>query len=197
MTGCSQPWPGVGLSLSALFAAGKLVAYDLSQRGLLPIRSLKTLWGCRNVEAEAISGPVGDEPHDQDMSAVSRRILAGLEPDEVAARRRAYFQYWLAHVPADGRVKPLYSGLPEGIVPYSFPILVEGAREVLATLQPRGLYLEPTLNAPWYDIPGLVNDEERFLEVENLAARLISLPVHQTLPVALLDRICEEVRKVL
>ncbi len=182
---------------AALVEAGKLLAYDLGRRGLLPVRHLKTLLGRRNPAGDGTPCWTERPPHDRDMSATSRRILAGLDPDEVAACRRERFAYWLEMLPHAGRLRPLYPKFPAGVVPYSFPVLVEGAERLVAALRARGIYLEPTLNSPWYDVPGLTNPKERFPVVEQIAASLVSLPVHQALPLPLIDRIFAELGKVL
>ncbi len=182
---------------AAAVAAAKLIAYYLAQRGIVPIGSLRALLARGDSATDGAPYWTAYRRHDQDMSAISRRILASLDPGEVAARRREHFAYWLASLPRDGRLQPLYRELPDGVVPYSFPILVDGAERVLACLRAKGIYLEPTFNAPWYNLPGLTNGEERFPAVERAAQRLISLPVHQAASIPLLDRVRAEIGKVL
>ena len=44
-----------------------------------------------------------------------------------------------------------------------------------------GLYLEPTLAAPYTALPNLKNSQEMFPKLSELAQQVVSIPVHQAL----------------
>jgi len=191
------PEPHRRREAAAFIAAAKLAAYDLGQRSLLPIRTLKAMRRRIVADDSGASFIVQGAPHDYGMSALSRRILAGVDPGEVIARRRAHFAFWLEHLATVGRARPVYAKLPEGVTPYSFPILVRDRDAALALLRRRGLHFEPTLNVPFSDVPGLENPDERFRDMERIAVELVSLPVHQALTPAALSRMRADLLDVL
>ena len=176
------------LERAAALGTAKLLAYDLGRRGLLPIQQAKAVWRRGQGGASQTTG-VNDpgRRHDLTMSHLSEWIVGRIDPAQVVERRRAHFHYWLEHLPAHPKLRPLHAMLPEGVTPYSFPIVVDGAPRVLAQLRRQGFDFEPTLNAPFYEIAGLSNPDERFHEVEAVAAGLISVPVHQALTAASLE----------
>jgi len=175
---------------AAAVGTAKLLAYHLGRRGLLPIRALKTMWSRRRDPAAEKSWMSGPGPrHDEAMSRLSEWILGRVDLGAVTERRRAHFRYWLEHLPAHPKLHALHATLPAGVTPYSFPIVVDDAPSILAGLRRRGFDFEPTLNAPFYRIPGLTNPGERFHELEAVASRLISLPVHQAVTAGSLEKI--------
>ena len=57
----------------------------------------------------------------------SRWLMAHASHERVANRRRANYLQWLEGVRSVPSVKPLFPYLPEGVVPYAFPLLIDAA----------------------------------------------------------------------
>jgi hypothetical protein len=57
----------------------------------------------------------------------SRWISAHAAHERVANRRRAHYLQWLEGMRSVPAVRPLFPHLPEGVVPYAFPLLIDAA----------------------------------------------------------------------
>ena len=84
-------------------------------------------------------------------------------------------------VKALSNVEPLFSIFPTDSVPYSYPFRIKGRAKLIRFAAKYGLYLEPTLAPPYQSLPNLVNADEKFPIVEEIAQEIVSAPVHQSL----------------
>jgi len=110
------------------------------------------------------------------MSRLSHYILRQIDIEEVARVRRANYLMFLRGVEQLTGAKPLYPSLPQDVVPWVFPLLVQRSKDIHLKLRQRGI---PATNWSGVIHPALsVND---FPESRFLYDNLIFLPVHQSL----------------
>lgn len=110
------------------------------------------------------------------MSAISRRIIANINPQEIVAKRRANFQYLLEALRGISEAVPLFQQLPEGVCPTVFPLLTERRSEVHKSLTYRRI---DTIE--WWSgyHPRICWDE--FPDAAYLKGNIVALPIHHRL----------------
>jgi dTDP-4-amino-4,6-dideoxygalactose transaminase len=115
------------------------------------------------------------------LSAFTRLRLPFAEVEPAAERRRENYGYLLARLPVSASVRPMFPELPEGIVPYSFPLLARDDRDDLR----RALVRDGVLAAAgWPESPF----DPGLLRTRALARSVLELPVHQAMTRRQLDR---------
>jgi dTDP-4-amino-4,6-dideoxygalactose transaminase len=116
------------------------------------------------------------------ISSFSRARLAFTDVERIGELRRQNYRWVLERFPDSPTLEPLYPELPEGCVPYSFPILVrDGDRDALR----RALVRDGILAAAgWPESPFAPELEG----TRALARSVLELPVHQALTRAQLER---------
>jgi dTDP-4-amino-4,6-dideoxygalactose transaminase len=120
-------------------------------------------------------------------------MLGVIDVAAASERRRANFRVWLDVVDSIPGVDSVYRQLPDGAVPYHFPVRVQNRAALRARLAARGIFLEPTFNeSPIRTRDVVLNRDEHFPVVERLAAQILSLPVYQELAPTLLREIATE-----
>lgn len=97
--------------------------------------------------------------------------------ERIARRRRAHFLRWLEGVRGLPSVQPLYPDLPEGVVPYAFPLLIDEDAMCFHLLKLAGIPLWR-----WEDMAVTDCDVSR-----DYRLRLLQLPCHQELKSEQLD----------
>ena len=120
--------------------------------------------------------------HVKMISSFSRARLAFTSVERIAALRRANYRWTLDRFPDSAAFEPLYPELPEGCVPYSFPVLVrDGDRDAL-----RGALVRDGIlaGAGWPESPF----DPDLARTRALAAGVVELPVHQALTSPQLER---------
>lgn len=156
------------------------------------------LFGQRRSDIESVDRP--DMPSDYyfderlaglDVSRITAGILRRVAPERVrSARRRNYTRLseLLAGVP---EIRPLFGGLPPGVCPLVFPLLVDDRRTWLAALHARGV---PAIG--WWAgfHRGLLWDEVP--EACELKSRVIALPVHHEMRFDAVDYVGNTVRQL-
>lgn len=131
------------------------------------------------------------------MSSFSQFIINRIDVQAIIQKRRENYHFWHEVINNLGMLTPIYSFLPDGICPYSFPVLIENRDELLNKLRKTGIFLEATFReAPFEEIPNLINKEEPFEDTKFIADRIISLPVHQHLTISLLERIADAIKRL-
>lgn len=112
-------------------------------------------------------------PEQVDMSgqAVSRWLVRHAEHDRVIRRRRENYLHWLAGVAGLAGVRPLFDRLPDGTVPYAFPLLTDAAGLVFHALKLAGIPIWRWEDVATTDCP--ISQGYRL--------RLLQLPCHQDL----------------
>ena len=110
------------------------------------------------------------------MSAAALRVFKRADVSQITHRRRANFLFYL------DRLGPiaLYRELPEGVVPFSFPVLVKKRDAVACELTRRGLSFN--MGFPEAPVIGSAHVGDTDLSgAKWLAAQVLELPLHQDL----------------
>ena len=125
------------------------------------------------------------------MSTVARHLYSRADVASITEQRRANYRFYLARLGAAA----LYPRLPEGVVPFSFPMQVDHRDRMVAKLARAGLSVNlgfpEAPAAAGADAPGVDLDGAR-----HLAARVLELPVHQDLRLTHLERVVAELNRV-
>jgi dTDP-4-amino-4,6-dideoxygalactose transaminase len=116
--------------------------------------------------------------------------MQSLDFDRILQRRRRNFEHLLALLRE--KVELVFHELPEGACPLAFPIAVNKKHEVVQRLVERGV--EATTF--WQNHANGVKPGV-FPVVDRLRATVIELPCHQDLTPSDVDRVAEEVIRVL
>jgi perosamine synthetase len=190
-------------ALETAFAHGRLPLTRLAL--LLPLRLKAALWNALKSRRPAGSAAPALAPDSSDSSfnfdsrwldkrsSLFTRLTMRLASSAriVALRRRHYLllQQALAGLPG---CRPLHPALPEGACPWIFPLLVERADAVAASLREAGVPMVRFGARLW---PGV--DAATCVNSAALGRDLIGLPCHQDLRALELERMCDTVRHAL
>lgn len=117
----------------------------------------------------------------------SRWLMAHAEHERVANRRRENYLQWLEGVRSVPGVKPLFPDLPEGVVPYAFPLLIDAAGMGFHRLKTAGI---PFWR--WEDMAVTDCAISRDYRI-----RVLQLPCHQELRAEELDWMIHTVQALL
>lgn len=109
------------------------------------------------------------------MSNLSARTVAAVDPDTIRSRRRENYRAWLDVVADLPAVTPLFTSLPDGICPQSFPAYAEAPASLLDDLASHGVRDVHT----WPRLPAEVDREPSFETASRLARHVVALPVHR------------------
>lgn len=109
--------------------------------------------------------------------AASRALIAVAAHARVIHRRRENYRRWLDAVAGCAGIDPLFPDLPEGVVPYAFPLLGDAGGKLFHVLKLAGIPLWRWEDTAVTECP--VSEQYRF--------RLLQLPCHQDLTEAQLD----------
>jgi dTDP-4-amino-4,6-dideoxygalactose transaminase len=150
-----------------------------------PVGGGTTSAAVRSLDATAPVSPITA------MSSMARRIYSATDVRAFATRRRANYNFYLARL-GERAVFPI---LPDGVVPFSFPLLHDDRDRVAAAMAQRGLVLNMGFpEAPVLDhVP---TDEGDLRGARFLASRVLELPVHQDLQPSHLEQILAEFNRV-
>ncbi len=165
-----------------LKAAVGLIERGIRQRdipGALPSLDVKALTAEAHRIADcgcslmAENGLKEFNPAHANLSAwkVSQRLAATAAHGRVAQRRRAHYRRWLDAVHELPGVQPLFPMLPEQVVPYAFPLLVDTEGLVFHVLKLAGLSMWRWEDMAVTDCP----------IARDYRLRLLQLPCHQEL----------------
>jgi len=117
----------------------------------------------------------------------SRWFMAHAAHERIARRRRTNYLKWLEGMRSVAGVKPLFSELPEGVVPYAFPLLADASGMGFHRLKMAGI---PLLR--WEDMAVTGCAISRDYRI-----RLLQLPCHQELRAQELDWMIRTVQTLL
>ena len=130
------------------------------------------------------------------ISSLSRMLLAGIDPNEVAHRRRRNFEHLLEHFqrePVLQKMKPLFEELPERVSPQFFPLIVQNEkREALK----RALYEKRVYCAVHWKLPEGI-DPQQFPESHRLSNSILGLPIDQRYDTADMELILGKLQQAL
>lgn len=121
------------------------------------------------------------------MSRVSRLAMRGVSPARITGRRRANYSKLVRRLEGLGGARPLLPELPDSVVPYMFPLLINDADIVFPRLKRLGVPIYR-----WEETPaGLCAVTDRY------RLGLLQLPCHQELRDTELDWMVESLRSVI
>ena len=165
----------------------RLAEYSLHRAGV-PAR----LWQWLHGGYSRVGRGSGQAPVSP-MAGISRQIMRALEPrfGLIEARRRENYRRLVEEFRAFPEVVQLYPDLPEGVCPYTFPILVPDRDQLIEQLQAMGVPAQS-----WPILPGDVVGKPEFAVANRYAAELMMLPVHQDLSSRDMDRMVGAYRRV-
>jgi hypothetical protein len=116
----------------------------------------------------------------------SRWILRRQDHQRVALRRRVHFERWLSKLAGLNSARPLYNQLPEQVVPYMFPLILECPASDFPPLKRAGI--------PIWRWDELARSDCQVSQRYGLT--LLQLPCHQTLSNADIDWMADTIRAV-
>ena len=144
----------------------------------LPVPDVEGLIGRARSIAEAGTRTAGEDEFQIDPGKVemaglmtSRWLVAHTEHAGVIRSRRKNYRHWLAGVRDLPGVRPLFPTLPDGTVPYAFPLLTDAAGMVFHALKLAGIPIWR-----WEDVA-----KADCLISQDYRLRLLQLPCHQDL----------------
>lgn len=182
------------LRLEALRLKGSALS-KIADNIFLP--SIKSLFGVAKM-AGAVKVSVPDsmelylDEMDLGMSESSSKILKRINPDEIVARRRENFIFLSRKLSNLKKTRFVFQGLPDGVCPLFFPILIEDRDRVREDLKRRGVQIFVFGK----DLHASLGRGD-FLVAENFSARNLCLPIHQDLGLSHMSYIVEQLEKVL
>jgi dTDP-4-amino-4,6-dideoxygalactose transaminase len=118
----------------------------------------------------------------------SRWIARTAAHGRITESRRAHYQRWLNGLEGTSGVTPLFPVLPDGVVPYVFPIVAGDPARTFATLRNAGVPIWR-----WEDIAA--SAVEACTLANEYRSSLLQLPCHQDLSNDDLDWLIGEVRR--
>ncbi len=142
----------------------------------------------------AADGAYGFDPEtiDTRMSLASRLLAATVSKRRIIARRRRNYRYLLDAMEALPGVTPLFPALPDGVVPYMFPVRLRNPDRVYYGLKRDAV---PVLRFSEDHWPGV--DVSVCPVAASLAKEVVQFPCHQELGLPELDWIISRLRSML
>jgi len=141
------------------------------------------------------SGKTGDfEPQwiDRRMSQTSRSVIRFASWPRIAEARRRNYQRLHDRLSGLPGSRPLFSRLPDGAVPFAFPLLVDNPVEIFHSLKEQGVPIMRFGEFLSEDV-----DARSYPEAMELSRRVFQFPCHQELRAEDLDWLAETVRATL
>jgi dTDP-4-amino-4,6-dideoxygalactose transaminase len=121
------------------------------------------------------------------MSAVSNALCRWTQVSRLVERRRRHYALLLRAFERQRGCRPLFADLPEGVVPYVFPLLVDDPERVFPRVKTRGVPL-----FRWEDVRHGVCDTSSVY-----SHGLFQLPCHQELSAHEVDWLIAEMKRAL
>lgn len=123
------------------------------------------------------------------MSRLSYFLIDRIDPQKIRAKRRANFRFMIEHIPPEFHV---FSKLPDGAVPWFFPVKLPNREYVFQRLTQRGVDCARFWRHSHPDIPA-----EQFPQVKALRESILELPIHQDLNQKHLKFVCDQFNQVI
>ena len=139
-------------------------------------------------------GGVAFEPNwmDKRMSLAARLVMQASSFGRIVTRRRSHYQRLLNACKAIPGCHPLFPVLPEKVVPYAFPLVIDQPERVFSTLKQAGVPIIRFGEVLW---PG-VDDSICPVSVA-LSRTVFQFPCHQELDETELDWMIDTIRRTL
>jgi perosamine synthetase len=144
---------------------------------------------------ERSSGRTGDfEPRwmDRRMSQTSRTLMRLASKPRLAVARRRNYAFLLERLSGLPGARPLFPALPDGVVPFAFPLLVDDPAPIFHSLKAQGV---PIMRFGEFLSEEI--DPAAFPEAIDLSHQVFQFPCHQEMTQKDLDWLAETVRKEL
>lgn len=181
--------------------------YAIHYRRLQPINGLLSMligfkegaWGWIKhrrsgsaVQRPASPGAAGYQFFDPDrcrvrMSLPSRWLVAAMSRTRIVDRRRAHYRFLADALASVPHARPLFPELPDAVVPYMFPFLIDNPEAVFPPLKRQGVPIWR-----WDDI-----DTDICPVATDYSKRLLQLPCHQDLTIEELGWMADRIRQTL
>lgn len=174
----------------------KLLQKHLNMRLGIPLdmAKIRDFWSSDSVNNQDMNAE-DNYKYNVKMSSLSHFIINRTNIWDTIHKRQENYHFWHEVVNSLPMLSPIYTCRPDGICPFSFPVLVENRDELLNKLRSKGIFLEATFrDAPFKGIPNLINREEPFEDTKFIADRIASLPVHQHLTISLLEGLADAIK---
>jgi dTDP-4-amino-4,6-dideoxygalactose transaminase len=124
---------------------------------------------------------------DVEMSGISKALCSRISVPQLIERRRSHYAALLRAFENQHGCRPFFPDLPDGVVPYVFPLLVDDPERVFPRLKARGVPL-----FRWEDV------RHDVCETSSVYSRsLFQLPCHQELSAREVDWVIAEVKRAL
>lgn len=179
-----QRFPGMQAA-----AKTTLMVKDAMWRGFKRMRARSNATPYAYQDPAASEGVNGLDPAwlDRRISFASQQLVEHLPIARIIARRRSNYLRLDAALRGLRDARPLFDGLPDGVVPYVFPLLVERPDRVFRRLKTDGV--------PLFRWERLWNDEAALTDPlsARFATEIFQLPCHQELTDEDLEWIIERV----
>lgn len=125
---------------------------------------------------------------EKSISMVSETIIEYTNTKRVVAKRRQYYLTLLRAFSGMQGVKPLHTDLPDGVVPYVFPLLIASPQHAIHKLRTMGVPF-----SRWSRLS--TNDEDGSCAVSaRMSKHLLQLPCHQELTHKEIDWLVSKVK---
>lgn len=123
------------------------------------------------------------------ISKLSRFLINRVRPEQVIARRRENFKFMLQNIAKEFQ---LLHELPDGAVPWFFPVKISNREQVFQELTRRGIDCARFWRHFHADIPA-----DQFPEVKELRETILELPIHQDLNKRHLRFVCQQFNQIM
>ena len=149
--------------------------------GWFPLQTLKAI--ARNISMTPQDKSFSEEDKiiPAPMSKSALWMIHRISYQTAAEIRLINYNKWSCALKDIKEIQPLFSHLPKGSIPFSYPIIYQQRDKLIKKCQTFGIYLEPSLAAPNRKLTGLLNPNDQFARISDIAESIISLPVHQAL----------------
>lgn len=121
------------------------------------------------------------------MSLASRWMIRLAPQADIAEQRRAHYQHLVSGLSGLPTARPLFPQLPDGVVPYMFPLVVDVPESAFRVLKDQGVPIWR-----WEDLASTECEVSR-----RYSQRLFQLPCHQALRNREIDWMIKTIRQVL
>lgn len=126
------------------------------------------------------------------MSWFSRRVINNSLFSQIAETRRANYLYLKNQLKGLPGIKPLYDSLPDGVVPYVYPALIDNPETVFPILKNKGVPILRFGEYLWDD----VNEKICPISID-YSRRVFQFPCHQELKPSEIDWMITEIKAAL
>jgi dTDP-4-amino-4,6-dideoxygalactose transaminase len=131
-------------------------------------------------------------PKPAKMSKISKFLLKKQDMDKIAIIRRRNFKFLLGYLNKNKNIKPLFSTLPNNVVPLDFPIILK-TKEMRKNL--KQVLIKNKIYPPiHWKLPKEI-DKKEFRESWDISQRILTIPADQRYKLKDMERIIKIIKK--